>query len=144
MKRLNPKQLGQRVKALRDARGWSQTELATAASTSDMNISQGAITDLERGQRQRSRGLPEIAAAFGISVEELISLKAVMAEQRETDATPLQFLQAMIADETVPLRLRKEAQAQMTLFRAAKISDNVGDALHFLVGQIAGLKDREL
>lgn len=59
--------LADRVKNLRMARGWTQTELAERA-----HVSQQLIWKIERGKAAESRKLPGIADAFGISVEELL------------------------------------------------------------------------
>lgn len=59
--------LADRVKNLRIARGWTQTELAERA-----HVSQQLIWKIERGKAAESRKLPGIADAFGISVEELL------------------------------------------------------------------------
>lgn len=66
--------LSERLKTLRDARGWSQARTAQAA-----NITQTALSRLERGVSVRDsvRLVQRLADAFGVSVQEL------------TGATPL-------------------------------------------------------
>lgn len=56
--------LGERLKRCRRERGWTQVELAKRA-----RVSQQTLTALETGVTQRSRFLPDIAAALGVSAE---------------------------------------------------------------------------
>jgi transcriptional regulator with XRE-family HTH domain len=61
--------LKDRIRDLRQARGWTQTELAKHA-----NLRQGTITNLETGARDNPTRdtLDKLAAAFGITVQELL------------------------------------------------------------------------
>jgi transcriptional regulator with XRE-family HTH domain len=56
--------LGDRVRRLRDARGWSRTELARRAG-----VTTSQIARLEGGQRNSVQGetIARYAAAFGVS-----------------------------------------------------------------------------
>lgn len=56
--------LGERLKRCRREKGWTQVELAHRSG-----VSQQTLTALERGVTQRSRFLPDIAAALGVSAE---------------------------------------------------------------------------
>jgi transcriptional regulator with XRE-family HTH domain len=59
--------LGERIKALREAKGWSQEVLAERAS-----IQRSYIADLERGSRNPSvRTLVKLANAFRVSLRDL-------------------------------------------------------------------------
>lgn len=58
--------IGSRIKARREALGWSQRELAKAAG-----VSTSTIGNLEAGIRHQPRSLLSIAAALGMSVHEL-------------------------------------------------------------------------
>ena len=58
--------LGARVKAQRNKKGWSQSDLAKRA-----DLSQGAISQLENGSSENSRHLSAIAKALGVSTEHL-------------------------------------------------------------------------
>jgi len=60
--------LAERIKALRDARGWTQEQLAERAA-----IQRSYLGDLELGRRNPSvRTLVKVANAFGIAVAELL------------------------------------------------------------------------
>lgn len=59
--------IGQNIAAARRARGWSQGDLAIKAK-----VSQGTIGHLESGRNESSKKLPQIAAALGMTVEELV------------------------------------------------------------------------
>ena len=58
--------LGDNVRRLREARGWSQDVLATKAGTT-----QTTVDKIERGFTRRSRFLLDISKAFGVSLGEL-------------------------------------------------------------------------
>lgn len=60
--------VGKMIAEARAAKGWSQGELAAKAG-----VSQGTIGHLESGRNQSSTKLPQIAAALGMAVEELVS-----------------------------------------------------------------------
>lgn len=60
--------IGHNIAAARRARGWSQGDLAIKAK-----VSQGTIGHLESGRNETSTKLPQIAAALGLTVEELMS-----------------------------------------------------------------------
>lgn len=60
--------LGKRIKAKRESKGLSQTQLATKAG-----VSQGAISQLENGTSENSKHLPKIAQALGTTTEQLTS-----------------------------------------------------------------------
>lgn len=59
--------LAERIKALREARGWTQEQLAERAA-----MQRSYLGDLELGRRNPSvRTLVKVANAFGIAVPEL-------------------------------------------------------------------------
>jgi len=58
--------IGERIRALRENRGWSQSALARYAG-----ISQPVIFALESGEQQTTRKLPDIARALGVPVSAL-------------------------------------------------------------------------
>lgn len=60
--------LGNKIKVERESRGWSQTELAKRAG-----ITQGAVSQLERGTSTSSRFLKDIAKAFKMPVDFLVN-----------------------------------------------------------------------
>lgn len=59
--------IGTKIRDVREARGWTQDELADKAG-----VTQGAIGHAESGRTKRPRDLPEIARALGVSVEWLL------------------------------------------------------------------------
>jgi transcriptional regulator with XRE-family HTH domain len=61
--------LKDRIRDLRQARGWTQTELAERSG-----LKQGTITNLETGARDNPTRdtLAKLAGAFGITVQELL------------------------------------------------------------------------
>lgn len=63
--------VGDKIRELREARGWSQDELAER-----VGISQAAIVKIEKGQTTRSRFLPDIAKALDRPIEELVGGRA--------------------------------------------------------------------
>lgn len=71
--------LAERLKKLRKDFGWTQVELAKRAG-----VSQQLITKIERGEVYESRKLPKLAAAFGLSAEQLV---AALPEQHGRVAT---------------------------------------------------------
>lgn len=58
--------IAERVKLLRSKKGWSQTDLAHHTG-----VTQSAISGIENGRSQGRLILGKLAAAFGISYEEL-------------------------------------------------------------------------
>lgn len=70
--------LSRRVKELRESAGWSQKELAEKAK-----VSQQLIGKIEAGRVRESRKLPLIAAAFGLTVEEMLLLDGPSAKPRD-------------------------------------------------------------
>ncbi len=60
--------VGDRIRALREQRGWSQEELARRANGNQGNISR---IELGRAKRPSHESLSGIARAFGITLEEL-------------------------------------------------------------------------
>lgn len=84
--------LADRVKNLRKARGWTQTELAERA-----HVSQQLIWKIERGKAAESRKLPGIADAFGISVEELLEDSGIPHRKTAPAATQPRVVDAMLA-----------------------------------------------
>lgn len=58
--------IGNRIKAERDARGWSQQQLAKRAG-----VSQQLITRLETGKTLETKRIVQFAKAFGMTAEEL-------------------------------------------------------------------------
>jgi transcriptional regulator with XRE-family HTH domain len=61
--------MGDRVRQLREERGWSQSELASYLP----GVHQQSIDQLERGRVRRPRFLPELAQALGTQVQWLLT-----------------------------------------------------------------------
>jgi transcriptional regulator with XRE-family HTH domain len=73
------KEIGQTIRRLRKANGWTQVELAQR-----LNASQKVVTTYENNQRTPTlENLKKLAAAFGVSLDELVGVKDVhiIAEQ---------------------------------------------------------------
>lgn len=60
----DPIEVGTRIRAAREAKGWSQADLARATG-----IKQQSIDAVEKGATRRSKFLPEIVAELGIDPE---------------------------------------------------------------------------
>jgi transcriptional regulator with XRE-family HTH domain len=61
--------LGERVRQLREEKGWSQSELASQLP----GVRQQSIDQLERGHVRRPRFLPELAQALGTQIQWLLT-----------------------------------------------------------------------
>ena len=87
--------LSQKVRDLRQAKGWSQEQLAKKAG-----VSQQLITKIETGKVTESRKLPGIAAALDLTVEQLLSQMATGSLPKETAVReqPIAFGVAYRAD----------------------------------------------
>jgi transcriptional regulator with XRE-family HTH domain len=67
------RQFGKTIKAMREARGWTQTDLATKLGTLGFEYHQTTIGKLESGARPLRIGeLFAMAAVFGVSAVELV------------------------------------------------------------------------
>ena len=65
--------MNDKIKRLRKSKGWTQTELAKRLGTS-----QKVITSYETGVKKPPiKRLPDLAAVFGITVDELIDSKPI-------------------------------------------------------------------
>jgi transcriptional regulator with XRE-family HTH domain len=120
--------LGDRIKALRDAQGWTQQQLADKAK-----VSQQLVWKIESGQVSETKKLPSLAKAFGMTVEQLLAGRS---EVREPTA-PYHGIQltrsgAMLGAEWEKLdiddRTRLEAEI-LTLVAAKKRGELAGKNL---------------
>lgn len=59
--------LGERIRALREERGWSVMELARRSE-----VYQNTISMIEAGKTQETRKLSAIARAFGVTIQDLV------------------------------------------------------------------------
>ncbi len=65
--------VGQRIKAMREARGWTQGQLAAFAG-----VSRSAVSLIEAGRREPERTTySKIAAAFGVGLDDLQQASSV-------------------------------------------------------------------
>lgn len=60
--------LGERVKTEREAKGWSQAELARRVSRAGYSITQGGIAQIERRGDTEPKSIVQLAQALGVSV----------------------------------------------------------------------------
>src|SRR5437660_665604 len=60
--------LGERVKTEREARGWSQAELARRVTRAGYSITQGGIAQIERRGDTEPKSIVQLAEALGLSV----------------------------------------------------------------------------
>ena len=85
---------GERMKALREQRGWSQAQLAEA-----VGISQVSIAKIEKGGDTKHGA--KIAAALGTTAEELSGIRPVTTSH--VAEPPAQYLVELPAPRLVPL-----------------------------------------
>jgi phage repressor protein C with HTH and peptisase S24 domain len=60
--------LGERVKSEREAKGWSQAELARRVTRAGYSITQGGIAQIERRGDTEPKSIVQLAQALGLSV----------------------------------------------------------------------------
>lgn len=60
--------LGERVKTEREAKGWSQAELARRVTRAGYSITQGGIAQIERRGNTEPKSIVQLAQALGLSV----------------------------------------------------------------------------
>jgi tetratricopeptide (TPR) repeat protein len=114
LKELDPAELGQRIRAARVAKGWTQTQLA------GNDISVGYVSRIESGQRRpNSQTLDDLATRLGVPTEHL--LRGVTA--REYDEIKLTLDFAELSLETGQ-HVEAEAQARDAVERAAVASQD--------------------
>lgn len=112
-----PPMLAERLKLLRAERGWTQTELAAKAG-----VSQQLITKIENGKIRESRKLPRLAAAFGLTVEQLMA-----GESRRSRGEPPSSRQS--ATRWPFLRLRPADFDVLAPHQVSEIEDLVEDRI---------------
>ena len=114
LKQIEPTQLGNRIRAARVAKGWTQTQLAGG------DISVGYVSRIESGQRRpNSQTLDDLAVRLGVPTEHL--LRGVTA--REYDEIKLTLDFAELSLETGQF-VEAEAQARDAVERAAVASQD--------------------
>lgn len=81
-------QLGSHIRRLRQARGWSQEQLAEYA-----NLSLSYVALLEKGRKSATVDtLAKLAHAFGITLAELFTFSGVPPQQDPKDAQIMDIL----------------------------------------------------
>ena len=115
--------LGDRIKALRDAQGWTQQQLADKAK-----VSQQLVWKIESGQVSETKKLPALAKAFGMTVEQLLAGRS---DVREATA-PYHGIQltrsgAMLGAEWEKLDIedRTRIEAEILMLVAARKREEV-------------------
>jgi transcriptional regulator with XRE-family HTH domain len=126
LKEIDPTELGQRIRAARVAKGWTQTQLAGD------DISVGYVSRIESGQRRPNKQtLEAIAVRLAVPTEHL--LRGVTA--REYDEIKLQLDFAELSLETGQ-HLEAEAQARQATDRAALATqDELVFRGHYLIAR---------
>jgi transcriptional regulator with XRE-family HTH domain len=126
LKEIDPTELGQRIRAARVAKGWTQTQLAGD------DISVGYVSRIESGQRRpNTQTLEALATRLGVPTEHL--LRGVTA--REYDEIKLQLDFAELSLETGQ-HLEAEAQAREATDRAALATqDELVFRGHYLIAR---------
>ena len=108
LKEIDPAQLGERLRAARVAKGWTQTQLAGD------HISVGYVSRLESGQRRpNSTVLDDMAGRLGVPVEHL--LRGVTSREYDEIKLTLDFAELSLESGQ---HLEAESQARQALDRA--------------------------
>ncbi|HEY3528190.1 MAG TPA: helix-turn-helix domain-containing protein [Nocardioides sp.] len=112
LKEIDPAELGQRIRAARVAKGWTQTQLAGD------DISVGYVSRIESGQRRpNSQTLEDLAARLGVPTEHL--LRGVTAREYDEIKLTLDFAELSLESGQ---HLEAESQARQAVDRAAVAS----------------------
>src|SRR4051812_13173300 len=108
LKEIDPAQLGNRIRAARVARGWTQTQLAGD------DISVGYVSRIESGQRRpNSSTLDDLAARLGVPVDHL--LRGVTAREYDEIKLTLDFAELSLESGQ---HVEAEARAREAIDRA--------------------------
>ena len=108
LKEIDPAQLGERLRAARVAKGWTQTQLAGE------HISVGYVSRIESGQRRpNSAVLVDMAGRLGVPVEHL--LRGVTAREYDEIKLTLDFAELSLESGQ---HVEAESQARQALDRA--------------------------
>jgi transcriptional regulator with XRE-family HTH domain len=114
LKEIEPAELGQRIRAARVSKGWTQTQLAGD------DISVGYVSRIESGQRRpNSQTLDDLAARLGVPTEHL--LRGVTAREYDEIKLTLDFAELSLESGQ---HLEAEAQARQGVERAAVASQD--------------------
>lgn len=130
--------IGRNIQLFRQARGWSQAELATHMSTQGHPLQQQTVLKIEKGSRPIKIGeAAAFAALFGVSVDQLIEPDASSAEE----ARALQLIRGLeqeiylLASEVV----HKEVKLGEMLNMLAKVREKAKKP-----GELEGISVQQL
>src|SRR5260221_373888 len=83
--------LGERVKAERESRGWSQVELAQRVTRAGYKMTQGGIAQIERRGETEPKSIVQLAQALGVSVTWLQTNRGDKQRKAEVVEDPTQL-----------------------------------------------------
>jgi len=86
--------LGERVKGEREARGWSQAELARRVTKAGYPITQGGIAQIERRGETAPKSIVQLAQALGVGVVWLQSNRGEKRVEGVPDEEQLSFVES--------------------------------------------------
>jgi transcriptional regulator with XRE-family HTH domain len=126
LKEIDPAQLGDRLRAARVAKGWTQTQLAGE------HISVGYVSRIESGHRRPNAAvLDDMAVRLGVPVEHL--LRGVTAREYDEIKLTLDFAELSLESGQ---HLEAESQARIALDRAVTGSqDELAFRARYLVAR---------
>src|SRR5689334_2788054 len=114
LKEIDPAQLGDRLRAARVAKGWTQTQLAGE------HISVGYVSRIESGHRRPNAAvLDDMATRLGVPVEHL--LRGVTAREYDEIKLTLDFAELSLESGE---HLEAEVQARTAVERAEVVSQD--------------------
>jgi transcriptional regulator with XRE-family HTH domain len=114
LKDIDPIELGQRIRALRIAKGWTQTDLAEG------DISVGYVSRIESGQRRPNAAvLDDLAARLGVPTDHL--LRGVSAREFDEIKLTLDFAELSLESGE---SIEAESRAREALERASRTSQD--------------------
>jgi transcriptional regulator with XRE-family HTH domain len=114
LKDIDPIELGQRIRALRIAKGWTQTDLAEG------DISVGYVSRIESGQRRPNAAvLDDLASRLGVPADHL--LRGVSAREFDEIKLTLDFAELSLESGE---SIEAESQARQALDRARRASQD--------------------
>jgi transcriptional regulator with XRE-family HTH domain len=126
LKDIDPTELGQRIRALRVAKAWTQTDLAGG------DISVGYVSRIESGQRRPNAAvLEDLASRLGVPADHL--LRGVSAREFDEIKLTLDFAELSLESGE---SIEAESQARQALDRARRASqDELVFRARFLVAR---------
>jgi transcriptional regulator with XRE-family HTH domain len=116
------RQLGQRIQALRKARGWSQEKFADVCG-----VHRTYMGHIERGEKNVSfNTLVRLADALGITVSELLSDETKAAQKH---SRPRMKIKPTVSSDDLSGVIRELNQQRQTLEKTAGALKNVANVL---------------